>query len=620
MQSAQTFLEVVADRGKRRLQLERVYRHLQNRELFLRAYAKLYANDGALTLGTDPSDTVDGMSLKRIDGIIETLQAGKYRWKPARRVYIPKANGKLRPLGIPGWEDKLLEEVIRQVLSAYYEPQFSNASHGFRPGRGCHTALQQIKRTWTGTKWFIEGDIKGCFDNIDHDRLLAVIGRSIKDERLLSLLRGMLAVGYLEDWKYERTLSGTPQGGVLSPLLANIFLNELDTFVETELLPRHNRGSGRRMNPTYQRYSWQMREAKAQGDKASCRQLQKARRTVAKGDEHDPDYRRLWYVRYADDFLLGFIGPKAEAEQIKQEIGGFLQTIGLAMSEEKTLVTNAVNERARFLGYELYTGMANDHMTRGRRSLNGRVQLSVPKDVEREWVDRYSQGGKPKQRGELLNNSDYDIVMTYALELRGIANYYALAYDVSRRVQKVKYAMTVSLVKTLAGKHRLTCRQVYRRYRRILNGYVAIVAEVARAGRKPLVATFGGFPIRHRRMVALEDLPPEWMPAQRTELVRRLSTNKCELCGSTELIEVHHVRKLADLKRRYSGRRAPPLWVQRMIALRRKTLVVCRACHQAITFGKYDGRSLRRPTGEPDALETVHVRFGGGELEKCSKG
>jgi hypothetical protein len=238
--------------------------------------------------------------------------------------------------------------------------------------------------------------------------------------------------------------------------------------------------------------------------------------------------------------------------------------------------------------------MVNDRLTCGQRSINGIVQFSVPQDVVQKWVDRYSQGGKPKRRAELLDNSDYDIVMTYGLELRGLANYYALAYDVGPRVGKVKYVMTVSLVATLANKHRLSRREVYRKYRRTLpNGYVAIVAEVPREGKKSLVATFGGFPIRHRQLVALEDLPAEKKPAQRTELVRRLLANKCELCGSTESVEGHHIRKLADLKQRYSGRRMPPAWAQKMIALRRKTLVVCHACHQAITFGKYDGRSLR---------------------------
>ena len=217
MQSAQTYLEVVRSRGERRLELRRVYRNLKNRELFLLAYAKLYANDGALTPGAELKDTVDAMSLKRIDDMITALDTGTYQWKPTRRIYIPKKNGQ-RPLGIPSWSDKLLQEVLRMVLTAYYEPQFSLASHGFRPGHGCHTALQSILSGWKGTKWFIEGDIKGCFDHINHDKLLEIMGRNIKDERLIKLLRGMLDAGYLEDWVYKHTYSGVPQGGVVEYL------------------------------------------------------------------------------------------------------------------------------------------------------------------------------------------------------------------------------------------------------------------------------------------------------------------------------------------------------------------------------------------------------------------
>ena len=224
MQEAQRYLEIVRSRGARRLKLSRVYHNLQNPELFIRAYAKLSSNKGALTEGTDPGDTIDGMSVTRIQGVLDDLKAGRYQWKPVRRTYIAKKNGKLRALGIPSWRDKLLQEVLKEVLTAYYEPQFSDHSHGFRPDRGCHTALEDIRLTWKGTKWFVEGDIRGCFDNINHDALMAVIGRDIRDQRLLKLLKGLLDAGYMEDWKYFQTYSGTPQGGVISPLLANISL------------------------------------------------------------------------------------------------------------------------------------------------------------------------------------------------------------------------------------------------------------------------------------------------------------------------------------------------------------------------------------------------------------
>jgi group II intron reverse transcriptase/maturase len=593
MQDAQMYLEVVRSRGERGLELSRVYRNLRNKELFLRAYAKLYANKGALTPGTDPTDTADDMSLERIDDIIEALRAGTYRWKPSRRTYIPKKNGKLRPLGIPSWSDKLLQEVMRMVLAAYYEPQFSEMSHGFRPGRGCHTALRSILFNWKGTKWFIEGDIKGCFDNIAHDKLLEIIGRSIKDERFLKLLRGMLDAGYLEDWRYHKTYSGTPQGGVISPLLANIFLNELDTFVEKELTPQYTRGDKRRTNPEYARLTREMRKAKEDGDIERYRAIEKERRTLPCGDPNDPEYRRLKYVRFADDFLLGFVGPKSEANEIKQRTGEFLRTIELTMSEAKTLITHATTGRARFLGYDIFMAKCDSRRKGKRRTVNGTPMLNVPSEVAKEWRTRYMRGGKPYHRAGLLNNSDYDIVMTYNLEFQGLANYYAMAHDVAAKLYPVKWVYLQSLVKTLATKHKRPVTWVYRRhYRRQNNGIKAIVVEVPRENRKPLVAKFGAKPIRFDKKAVINETKSQLL-TQRNEMVSRLLANQCELCGSTEDIRVHHIRKLKDLKRRYEGRPDPPNWVVRMIELRRKTLVVCAQCHQAIHAGTYDGPRLK---------------------------
>ena len=354
MQSAQTYLEVVRQRGERRLELRRVYRHLQNREFYLLAYAKLYRNAGALTPGVEPQDTIDAMSLERIDAIIRALEQGQYQWKPARRIDIPKKNGKTRPLGLPSWSDKLLQEVLRMVLSAYYEPQFSAVSHGFRPGRGCHTALQDIRQHWKGTKWFIEGDIRGCFDHISQSKLLEIIGRNIKDDRLLKLLRGMLDAGYREEWTYHQTYSGVPQGGVLSPLLSNIFLNELDTFVEQTLIPQYTRGDRRQRNPAYARLQANKLNARKARHRERYRTLHQSQRQTPSVVPNDPNYRRLRYCRYADDFLLGFVGTRQEADAIKRQVGDFLQTLDLTLSEEKTLITHATQERARFLGHDVY--------------------------------------------------------------------------------------------------------------------------------------------------------------------------------------------------------------------------------------------------------------------------
>src|SRR6201997_2636208 len=248
MQDAETVLDVLRERGRRGLPLTQLYRQLFNPQLYLLAYGRIYANKGAMTAGVT-QETVDGMSLGKIDRIIGAMRAERYRFRPVRRVHIPKKNGKLRPLGLPTWSDKLVGEVVRLLLEAYYEPGFSGFSHGFRRGRGCHTALREINNTWTGTVWFVEGDISDCFGSLDHEILLSIMAEKIKDQRFLRLIRNMLKAGYLEDWDYHETLSGCPQGGVVSPILSNIYLHKLDEFVEQELIPQYTRGTSRRKNP-----------------------------------------------------------------------------------------------------------------------------------------------------------------------------------------------------------------------------------------------------------------------------------------------------------------------------------------------------------------------------------
>ena len=309
MRHAETVLNVIRDRGERGLPLEDIYRQLYNRELYLRAYGRLYSNQGAMTKGTT-AETVDGMSLAKIDRIIDDLRYERFRWTPVRRVNIPKPNGKTRPLGIPTWTDKLLQEVIRMIPEAYYEPQFSDRSHGFRPHRGCHTALSEMANTWTGTRWFVEGDIKGCFDNIDHEVLLAVLGEKLHDNRCLRLLKYLLKAGYLEDWEYGRTLSGTPQGGVVSPILCYICLDRLDKFVENVLIPAHTRGTKRSVNLTWNNLRRHAVKARKKGNHTEAAQLRQEAQRLRFSDPFDPNYRRLRYVRYADDFVMGFSGPK----------------------------------------------------------------------------------------------------------------------------------------------------------------------------------------------------------------------------------------------------------------------------------------------------------------------
>ncbi len=589
MRTAETVLGVIHERGKKGLPLEKLYRQLYNPNLYLLAYGRIYRNTGALTPGST-KETVDGMSLAKIGTIIDAVRHEKYRWTPARRVYINKKDSKKkRPLGIPTWSDKLLQEVMRLVLEAYYEPQFSPASHGFRAHHGCHTALQEIYHRWIGTKWFIEGDIAQCFDALDHKILLSILREKIHDNRFLRLIDHLLRAGYLEDWRYNATLSGSPQGAVLSPVLANIYLDKLDQFVEQNMLPKYTRGDRRRPNPAWQRLQVCAKSLEKKGKKDEAKTLRRQMQQLPSLDPIDPNYRRLRYLRYADDWLLGFSGPRNEAEEIKSEIGTFLREhLKLELSETKTLVTHARTGAARFLGYEIVT-LHNDRKLdqRGHRSINGQIGLKVPTDVVREKYERYLRHGKPIHRGELIHDSLFSIVAQYQQEYRGIVEYYRLAYNL-HKLNRLSWLMERSLTQTMAHKQRISVRTIHRRYRAIIDTDtrphpVLQVTLERKPEQKPLVARWGGISLARKNRAVLNDAPLQ-ICGPRTELERRLLADQCELCRSTEKVQVHHVRALKDL--RLKGRTEKPFWVQVMAARKRKTLVVCKKCHDAIHAGK----------------------------------
>jgi group II intron reverse transcriptase/maturase len=389
MQDANVYLELVRERGKKGLPLNRVYRQLFNRNLYLKAYGKIYRNAGALTPGVN-ADTIDGMSLEKIDALIEALRFERYQWKPARRISIPKKDGKRRPLGLPVWTDKLLGEVVRLILNAYFEPTFSAHSHGFREGRGCHTALREIYYGWSGTTWFLEGDISGCFNDLDHELLISTLREHIHDGRFIHLIRQALKAGYLEDWKFNRTLSGVPQGSIMSPVLSNILLDKLDRFVETVLIPQHTKGEARARNLAYRDLMGKAARLYRKGENTQAAMYRKQAQKLPSVETHDPNFRRLRYCRYADDWLIGFIGPKAELVEIKQQLEVFLrEELHLELSQTKTLITHARSQAARFLGYDVTTLQKNTkrakNVTRGTkgRSVNGRIGLRVPPAVRK---------------------------------------------------------------------------------------------------------------------------------------------------------------------------------------------------------------------------------------------
>jgi len=583
---------------------ERLYRILYNKNMYLLAYQNIYANEGNMTKGTD-GETIDGMSLKRIDDIIAKMRDESYQPKPSRRTYIMKKDGKRkRPLGIPAFIDKLVQEVIRMILEAIYEGSFENCSHGFRPDRSCHTALDQIQTRFTGVKWFIEGDIKGFFDNIHHDILIGILKERISDERFIRLIRKFLNAGYIEDWVYHKTYSGTPQGGIISPILANIYLNKLDKYMQEYIL-KFNKGKNRKRNPKYRKLEVKrknlvdkLKKADTNVDKDSIlkeiRQVEMERRDVPYSLPMDDSYKRMQYVRYADDFLIGVIGSKKDCEIVKKDIAEFLsQKLGLELSQEKTLITHG-QKKARFLGYSIYVRKSNlpkkDKLGRKVRNYGGRIVLEIESSTIRDkllslkamkitYVDG-KEIWKFKARYSMKDNDDLEILRTYNSEIRGFYNYYSIANN-SSIINSFKYIMEYSMYKTYATKYRTTKHNMIEKYR--INKDFGVKYKTKDGKEKVCLFYNEGFKRKDiNRNADVDNVTDKRFYLGRTSLIQRLEAGRCELCGAENVpIEIHHVRKLKDL----NGKK---FWEKFMIARRRKTLALCHNCHVDLHNGRLD--------------------------------
>lgn len=578
---------------------ERLYRILFNEELFYVAYQKIASNGGSTTKGSD-GRSIDEMSLARIETLIASLKDESYQPHPSRRVHIPKKNGKTRPLGIPAFEDKLVQEVVRMILEAIYEGHFETTSHGFRPKRSCHTALLHIQKTFSGAKWFIEGDIKGFFDNIDHDVLVGILRERISDDRFIRLIRKFLKAGYVEDWTFHNTYSGTPQGGIVSPILANIYLDKLDKYVK-EYIRHFDMGTKRRpgkesndLANERKRTVRKLKKVKDGTEKAALvarlKAIEQERAAFPSGDEMDGSYRRLKYIRYADDFILGVIGSKEDALRIKEDIKSFLsESLALELSEEKTLITHT-GKSAKFLGYEI-TVTRNNHQRRDvqgrlRRTYGKRVRLNVSMATLRDKLLEYGameiklrngkEVWKPKCRSGLIFNDDLEILDRYNRETVGFCNYYLIANNCVV-LHNFRYIMEYSMYKTFAGKYRSTVRKINKKYRRNKLFTVKYEQKGVIKSRTFYKTSF------KRRTTAFNgscDIEPYSIAdVSRTNLTDRLKAEKCELCGATGKLIMHHVRNLKDLKGKES-------WKRLMSARKRKTIALCPSCHRLRHLGK----------------------------------
>jgi group II intron reverse transcriptase/maturase len=575
-------LEALEDISKQGKRVNGVFRLMENHILWHEAYANIYANKGAITPGVDEV-TLDGFSEERVASIIKRLKDGTYRFQPVRRVLIPKKNGKKRPLGISSGDDKLVQEVVRIILERIYEPIFEDTSHGFRPKRSPHTALEQIGEHWGSIKWIIDMDIRDYFTTINHERLVELLKKKIDDTRFLRLIKAMLDAGYLEEWTYHTAYSGVPQGSIVSPVLANVYLHRYADKI-------------RRL-----RAKWDCLKGKEGTEKElqdiqdEIRRTDQLRKQIPSGDPFDAGYKRLFYCRYADDFCLGIIGSHADAETVRQEVKRFIEeTLKLAIAEEKSHISPS-RRGTIFVGYEVktYSGDRVIKVKRGSRhttykSISEQLQLHIPAGKLQKFCASKGYGNyetaKATHKSQWIQLSDAEIILAYNAELRGLANYYALACNVKQEMHKLARVWRVSLFKTLACKHKSSVNTIANQLK-TEEGYVLTVPGEKRTH------TFKVFRLKDLRKPTPTDPRLDACPnvyiwtLSRSEVIKRLNRKECEYCGTRKgSFEVHHIRKLKDVAK------GKALWQQMMASRRRKTLVLCSSCHHRLHAGTFPDR------------------------------
>lgn len=575
---------------------ERLYRNLYNPEFYYIAYGNIAKSQGSMTKGND-GQTLDNMSVNRINSIIKSIKNKTYYPNPARRHYIKKKNGKLRPLGIPSTDDKLVQEVVRMLLEAIYEPTFNNCSHGFRPKRSCHTALAHVKANFTGAKWIVEGDIKACFDNFNHHVLISILSKRITDKAFIDLIWKFLKAGYVEQWEYHKTYSGTPQGSGISPICANIYLNELDKFImnlkeDFDKIPKR-----RKTTKEYEKASRRYKKARKElmtsdvRTKDMIKEFKDSRQNKMNQHYNDPfdkEYKTIQYNRYADDFVIGIVGSKHDAQRIKEQVKMFLrETLKLELSEEKTKVTHS-SEKVRYLGFD-FKVIRNKNTKRGvsgdlKRVWYGKVMIYIPKDkwlqkvMEKNAVEvkRDKNSGKELWRAmprtDLQNKNDAEIVSIFNAEIRGLYNYYRIAENVGV-LSKYYYMVRYTMLKTLAGKHRTTVSNIKKKY--MVNKVIRIPYDTKK-GKKYTEFYHDGFK-KAKGYDNVNDLFPAFRTYDdRNTLVNRLLSNTCEVCGKqSEYLIMHHVRLLKALK-------GENIFEKKMIEIRRKSLALCPECYKKL--------------------------------------
>jgi group II intron reverse transcriptase/maturase len=524
------------------------------------------------------NETLDGITAKWFIETANSFRNGKFNFKPARRVYIPKPNGKSRPLTMPSPRDKVVQEAMRFLLELIYEPEFRNCSTGWRPNRGCSDAIKYINKKFAHDCWYIEGDIKAQFPTLNHERIVKVLSKKIKDQAFIDLIYKYLKVGYgSKTSEVKRMPLGVVQGGLISPILANIYMMEFDEWMEDVLIPNFNKGKRKKANPEYTRM---IRKGKA------------VDKTIRTRIENDSNFKRMHYIRYADDFLIGIDGSYKDCVRIRKTVGDFLKKeLLLDISMEKTKITNATKDSAQFLGYRIHKtkirSMAVKRNSKGvvtRRPGRAVTDATTDRIIKRLIENGFAKkGGKPTRNGKFIYLNLFDLVEHYKMVERGILNYYGLAYNYGRVAARVDYILRYSCALTIASKMRLrTKKKVFSKY-----GYTLKI-------KSPDGKRSTSWPKISYSRPKKTKLTSAWIPERLVDnLSKRLKRGRgdlegpCIKCGSMEKIEVHHVRKLKNINRKdYIG--------QLMARMNRKQIPLCQTCHIITHGGKVRNEHLEQ--------------------------
>jgi group II intron reverse transcriptase/maturase len=659
-----------------------LYTLLFDDAIWYQAYQNIYPNRGAFTKGIN-EDTLDNFDKDRISKIITSLKDKSYTPNPVRRVLIPKSNGKTRPLGIPTGNDKLVQEACRIILEAIYEPKFSNSSHGFRPNRSCHTALNSVVK-WTGTKWFIEFDIKGCFDNIDHNILIKILNRRIEDKRFISLIIKFLDAGYMLNWKYDNTFSGTPQGGIISPILSNIYLNELDNFLDKKCELINSTVNNRRLTDNYVKLNNDCNTAKRSiyywkdkieqiynyidininqkfsesdreiiwnkfsesfeivnnlgkghprlqdtlrklmlpisrnfnldlSDLVKCTKYQQHLEVYNKYKTIIDTYpniiratkvtdtscglERLHYVRYADDFICGYIGTKDQAIKIFEEIQEFIKTqLNLDIALEKSRISD--KSGIEFLGYHISMPKDNNGRKINSIGVNNKRSIvrpvfKIPSNKAISFVKRNGYGdfvaGLSTHRSYLINYDDIEIINQYNAEVRGLMYYYRYAVNCKDIIGRIQWLSQYSMLKTLGAKHKCSVAQIFknklikvRKHSRIGKIWYYTIGDTGKE-----IEVFNIKDVEYKNIFDLDttrcnDNCNVKTINIRSSALKKLIAENCEVCGKSSddvSIVLHHwnpIRNIPD---------TDTIWGKVYKMRQRKTIAVCHECHMRIHHG-----------------------------------